>query len=64
MLETSAVFVMCMPHAVCCTHICGFVSTVSPSSDGQKGELLTDLYKPALAVVFKGSVPWRVEICM
>lgn len=61
LLETSAVFVICMPHAVCCTHICRFVSTVS-NSDGQKGEILTDLYKPALAVVFKGSVLGRVEI--
>lgn len=39
------------------------LSTVS-NSDGQKGEILTDLYKPALAVVFKGSVLGRVEISM
>lgn len=25
-------------------------------------ELLTDLYQPALAVVFKQSVQWRVEV--
>lgn len=38
LLETSAVFLMCMPLAGCCTDIYVFLSTVSPGSDGQEGE--------------------------
>lgn len=64
LLETSAVFLMCMPLEVCCTPIYGFLSTVNPDSDGQKGELLTDLCEPVLAVAFKQSVQWRAQIFM
>lgn len=59
---------LCDVHAPCSVLYpylhCEFVSTVSPNSEGQKGEVLTDVYRPALAVVFKGSVPWRVDISL